>query len=284
MHSPAPPIALGLPQWYHAAWSFTPRSDDALSRYSRHFDTVEGNTTFYGLPSADTVTRWQHAVPARFRFCFKFPRSISHDAELQHCDDDTRAFLERLAPLGEQLDLLWLQLGPRFGPDNLPRLQSYLRGLPTDFHYAVEVRHPAFFAKGEDEAAFNRLLADCDVNRTVFDTRTLFANPAPDADTQEAMAQKPRVPTHAVATASRPMVRIISPRDTTLAQSALARWADVLLGWHRDGHAPRVFLHTPSCAEAPALAAQLAAELHARDPAQPPLAAATQPAEQGSLF
>lgn len=284
MHNPQPPVAIGLPQWYHPAWPFTPRSDDALSRYSRHFDTVEGNTTFYGLPRADTVQAWRRAVPASFRFCFKFPRSISHDAELQHCERETQAFLDRLEPLGQQLDLLWLQLGPRFGPAQLPALATYLRSLPDQFRYAVEVRHPAFFAKGPDEAAFNRLLADLGVNRTVFDTRTLFANPAPDADTRDALAKKPRVPTHAVATASNPMIRFISPRDTTLAEAALKRWVEVLSTWHSEGRQPRFFLHTPSCAEAATLAVRLAQCLHERMPAQPLCTADTQAAEQASLF
>ena len=284
MGTSSPPVSIGLPQWFHAAWPFTPRSDDALARYSRHFDTVEGNTTFYGLPKPDTVRAWQAAVPAHFRFCFKFPRSISHDAELQQCERETTEFLSRLEPLGEQLDLLWLQLGPRFGPQHLPTLAQYLKILPRTFCYAVEVRHPAFFEKGEDEAQLNRLLADRGVNRTVFDTRTLFANPAPDPDTQDALAQKPKVPTHAVATADKPMVRFISPKNTTLADAALRRWTDVLLSWHREGRSPRFFLHTPSCAEAPVLAAQLAEHLHAKDPTQPLCTADTHVAEQGVLF
>lgn len=284
MHRSTPPVALGLPQWFHAAWPFTPRSQDALARYSHHFDTVEGNTTFYGLPSPESVRSWQRAVPEHFRFCFKFPRTISHDAKLQHCERETTEFLDRLSPLGDQLNLLWIQLGPHFGPDQLPALKTYLRALPGDFHYAVEVRHPAFFAKGPDEAHFNRLLADHDINRAVFDTRTLFANPAPDQDTQNALAKKPHVPTHAVATAARPMIRFISPRDTSLAAAALTRWTDLLLRWHGEGRSPVFFLHTPSCAEAPQLAAQLAQALHARNPTQPLCTADTQPAEQGSLF
>ena len=279
-----PPIRIGLPQWFHAAWPFTPRSTDALHRYSRLFDTVEGNTTFYGLPKPDTVRRWREAVPASFRFCFKFPRAISHDAQLQHCSDETTEFLTRLDPVQGQLGILWLQLGPRFGPAALPALRDYLASLPSGYHYGVEVRHPAFFGKGDDERALNRLLADNGVNRTVFDTRTLFAHPANDADTQDALAKKPRVPTHALATADTPMLRFISPRDTTLAESALERWATVLLRWHDEGRQPHVFLHTPSCAEAATLAGRLSAHLHRRNARQPLLDAAVHPIEQGALF
>lgn len=278
------PITLGLPQWFHADWPFTPRSGDALAHYSRHFDTVEGNTTFYGLPRADTVTHWREVTPAHFQFCFKFPRAISHEAELQHCASETAEFLDRLSPLASRIGVLWLQLGPRFGPGNLGALEHYLAQLPKDFHYAVEVRHPAFFNKGEDERRFNRMLADAGVNRTVFDTRTLFAHPADDPDSREALAKKPRVPTHAVATADRPMVRFISPKDTSLADDALAHWATVLLRWHREGKDPFVFLHTPSCAEAATLARQLSSALHAQDDRQRQLTSALERATQHSLF
>ena len=49
----------------------------------------------------------------------------------------------------------WLQLPATFGPRDLPALWPFLDGLPRDFTYGVEVRHPEFFAKGEVEKALN---------------------------------------------------------------------------------------------------------------------------------
>ncbi|MCL6409131.1 DUF72 domain-containing protein, partial [Dickeya dadantii] len=46
---------IGLPQWQHPAWSRLGLND--LADYSRYFSCVEGNTTFYALPSREIVGR-----------------------------------------------------------------------------------------------------------------------------------------------------------------------------------------------------------------------------------
>ncbi|WP_067522042.1 hypothetical protein [Endozoicomonas ascidiicola] len=43
------------------------------------------------------------------------------------------------------------------------------------YSYMVEVRHPAFFQKGDEERTLNRLLMSLDVDRVCFDSRSLFA-------------------------------------------------------------------------------------------------------------
>ena len=43
--------------------------------------------------------------------------------------------------------------------DRLVALSNFLAQLPSEFPYAVEVRHPAFFASGDDERQFDELLA-----------------------------------------------------------------------------------------------------------------------------
>jgi uncharacterized protein YecE (DUF72 family) len=87
------------------------RSTEFLDRYARVFNTVEGNTTFYALPPADTVARWRDQVPGDFEFCFKFPRSISHDKLLVDCGAELDELFETIQPLN--LGSLMLQLPPR---------------------------------------------------------------------------------------------------------------------------------------------------------------------------
>ena len=53
-----------------------------MPQYASVFDTAEGNATFYGLPSAETVARWAAEAPETFRFCLKFPRVVTHDHAL----------------------------------------------------------------------------------------------------------------------------------------------------------------------------------------------------------
>ena len=111
---------LGCPGWGLRAWvgrlfPAGTKSTDYLARYADVFNTVEGNTTFYALPAADQVERWRAQVPASFRFCFKFPRAISHDRMLAvDCERGVAEFLARVTPLGERLGTLFVQLPPRF--------------------------------------------------------------------------------------------------------------------------------------------------------------------------
>lgn len=103
------PYFLGCPSWNEAAWrgSFYPRelrSADYLGHYGGIFNAVEGNTTFYARPSAETVRRWAETMPAGFRFCAKFPRDISHEGDLRERLEAAGDFLELLAPLGERVD------------------------------------------------------------------------------------------------------------------------------------------------------------------------------------
>ncbi|MHA5871309.1 DUF72 domain-containing protein, partial [Pseudomonas aeruginosa] len=143
------PYFLGCPSWNEAAWrgSFYPRelrSADYLGHYGGIFNAVEGNTTFYARPSAETVRRWAETMPAGFRFCAKFPRDISHEGDLRERLGAADDFLELLAPLGERVSPLWLQLSAAFTPQRLGELLYFLDEL-SPRRIAVEVRHPAFF-------------------------------------------------------------------------------------------------------------------------------------------
>ena len=80
---------LGCPIWGNKEWAgelFAPDvvQKDFLKQYASVFNTVEGNTTFYGLPSEKAAMRWLSDTPSGFRFALKFPRAISHDKRLRN--------------------------------------------------------------------------------------------------------------------------------------------------------------------------------------------------------
>ena len=96
---------LGCPEWSRPEWkgSLLPtrtRPADFLAGYARVFNTVEGNTTFYALPRSDVVERWKESTPSDFRFCFKFPRSISHDRKLENTNRIDKGILPANCSLG----------------------------------------------------------------------------------------------------------------------------------------------------------------------------------------
>nr|WP_256558046.1 DUF72 domain-containing protein [Marinobacterium sedimentorum] len=238
----------------------------SLQRYASHFSSVEGNSTFYALPGADTLQRWREETPEHFRFCLKLSQQISHRLQLRHCQDELRDFVDGISPLHDKLGQLFIQLPARFGPDGLETLAQFFTQLPEGFSYTLEVRHPAFFAKGEAERALNRLLIERGINRTLFDTRALFALPADDAATRDALQKKPRVPLHVIATAQAPMVRFISPLDYRSADPWLAPWVGKVASWLNEGREPYLFFHTPDNRESPLLAEHFARELATQCP------------------
>lgn len=276
---------IGLPEWRHPDWYAEGKNPkNPLKIYAQHFTSVEGNTTFYALPNSDTVQTWHDSVPNDFRFCFKFPRAVTHDAMLRHCSKEMSEYIDRLSPLGEKLGLLWLQMSSAFQPDQLPILRTFLSSLPADFNYGIEVRHPGFFRKDETEKQFNRLLMEHNVSRVMFDTRILFANPAPDAATQKSLIEKPHIPLHVVATGDFPMLRFMSPMDLSLSKTALDQWANKTIQWIDEGKTPYLFFHTPNKAPVPALAQRFSEKITALRPDIEPITLWEKQPQQTMLF
>jgi uncharacterized protein YecE (DUF72 family) len=265
---------VGCPVWAHAEWRgrfFTQdaRREDFLPQYASVFGAAEANPTFYGLPSRETVARWAAEAPPEFRFCFKFPRAITHERQLSGAERETEEFLERLAPLGSRLGPFFLQLHASFGVSRLDVLGKYLRGLPRGFSYAVEVRATEFFDDGAAERAVDALLTELGVDRVNFDTRGLFASVAEDEFTRDAKRKKPRVPLRTTVTGKRPFVRFVGDPEIARNAALLDAWADVVTAWLQRGLSPYFFTHHPDDTEAPALARDFQGRVHARFPMAP---------------
>ena len=282
------PYRLGCPSWNEPAWrgGFYPagmRPADSLGHYVRTFNAVEGNTTFYARPAPATVQRWAATMPADFRFCAKLPRDISHEGDLRGQLDATHAFLELLAPLAGRVAPLWLQLPAGFGPERLEELAAWLDHFGGR-ELAVEVRHPAFFARGDEERALNRLLHARGVERICFDARALFACTADTPAVRHAQSKKPRLPVRAAAFGRSPQVRFIGAPALEANQPWLLPWIGQVADWIEQGLVPHVFLHTPDNHLAAAQALRFHALLRERLPGLPALQAPAAAAPQPGLF
>ncbi|NQD96104.1 DUF72 domain-containing protein [Pseudomonas sp. CrR25] len=258
------PYFLGCPSWSEPAWrgSLYPedvRTNDFLPLYTQLFNAVEGNTTFYASPSADTVARWAGAMPAHFRFCAKLPREISHGGDLREQLAAADAFRRLLAPLGARVAPFWLQLPASFGPSRLGELAAFVEHW-AGVELAVELRHPAFFAKGEEERQLNRLLRERQVERICLDSRALFSCRSTDPALLHAQSKKPRLPVRPTAFSQAPQLRFIGHPELAANDAFMLPWLDKVAAWIEAGHTPYAFLHTPDNR----LAAQLARRFHAQ--------------------
>ncbi|WP_026462040.1 DUF72 domain-containing protein [Adhaeribacter aquaticus] len=146
-----PQVYIGCPTWHNKQWlgSYYPAdaSDkDLLHWYSRQFNAIEVNTTYYRIPETSTIDRWRQQVSPNFKLCPKVPQSISQDLKLSQARELIKIFKEALTGLQEHLGVVFLQLSPAFGPEETNTLLSFFESLPKDFPLAVEFRHPAWFS------------------------------------------------------------------------------------------------------------------------------------------
>jgi uncharacterized protein YecE (DUF72 family) len=165
-------VLIGCSGWNYSDWRgpFYPERGCPASRwlefYSRHFPTVEINSTFYRLASRDAVARWLTQTPDDFVFAPKISRYITHIKRLTNPQAVER-FYEHIEPLVKSPKfgpVLW-QLPENFHRDD-DRLRNALDNLPPGRH-AFEFRHPSWF----DEAIYS-MLREHDVALVIGDAPT----------------------------------------------------------------------------------------------------------------
>ncbi len=149
--------------WYPKGLSKT----KLLSYYAEHFNFVEVNGSFYGIPQAKTVETWCKQTPDDFVFAVKLHKLLSrHTTEARFLPPDIREratvtngkvdltskmeklvakrFRAGIQPLidAQKLGALLLQLSPSFRPktNQLSELENIF-GLFNDFPLAVELRN-----------------------------------------------------------------------------------------------------------------------------------------------
>ncbi len=276
--------------WAHRPWAgrFLPADTSSgreLHPYSRFVNAVEGNTTFYASPAPSTVARWAHQAHPDFRFVFKVPRHITHELRLRNADADLAEFVDLMAPLGDLIGGMTLQLPASFAPVDLGVLESQISRLPSGIRWSVEVRHGAFF-EGPPRLALDRMLARHGVERVLLDSRTLFRQPPLTEAGREVYGRKPRVPALTEPTTDCPIVRFIGSDDRELTAAGLQEWWPIVAGWVAEGRTPTFFVHTPDNADSPGLARAFHAEIGLLVPGLAPLPDPLPllEADQGSLF
>ena len=99
-------IHIGTSGWSYKDWVGNPypkdiKAKDYLSNYSTHFNTVEIDSTFYGIPRKSSVESWYKAVPSGFKFAPKFPQDITHYSDLTGIEDILTKFIDTMALLKE---------------------------------------------------------------------------------------------------------------------------------------------------------------------------------------
>jgi len=137
-------IFIGTSGWSYNHWRglFYPRKSSTkewFDHYTKYFDTVEINNTFYNLPDATVFKNWQRQAPADFIYTIKANRFITHMKKLKDPEGPIRNFFSRAEYLKDHLGPILYQLPPRW-KCNTERLESFLKILPKNKTHVFEFR------------------------------------------------------------------------------------------------------------------------------------------------
>ncbi len=141
-----------------------------FGHYASRFDTVELNTTFYRLPTAESVDRWRREAPEGFLFAAKGSRYLTHMKRLLDADRGLARYFDVVSRLGDKLAVVLWQLPPRWKA-NPERLDRFLAALPRWVRHAFEFRDESWYVE--------EVCAVLDRHRAAFCEHDLVRRPPP---------------------------------------------------------------------------------------------------------
>lgn len=157
--TPRSEIVIGCQGWNYSDWTTTDpasrifypigtRPGSMLETYAKAFATTEIDSTFYAIPPASNIEKWDRESPDSFLFSPKLPQEITHERLLgEDSFPVVEEFCARLRGFGTKLAVCLIQLPPQFDATrpNALRLRRFLEFLPRNVRFAVEFRRQEWF-------------------------------------------------------------------------------------------------------------------------------------------
>lgn len=152
-------IYIGTSGWHYDDWTelFYPpdvTGYQELRFHSRHFNTVENNSSFYRIAGEATYKTWSRMTPDAYKFSIKLNKLITHTYQLdlnEEVVEKVHYILNTTQVLGEKLGAIVIQLPASFTYD-LARVDRFLkfftaevRRKPHQFDIAIEFRNKYWF-------------------------------------------------------------------------------------------------------------------------------------------
>lgn len=162
----SPKIYLGCAKWGREEWVgkiYPPKTKekDFLQHYVQHYNSIELNATHYKVYGEGGISKWiEKAKGKDFMFCPKMYQGVTHRGSLYNKQFISNEFFRGIVAFKEHLGPIFIQVSDTFSPKRKDELFEYLKTLPTDLQFFLEVRHPDWFKKNDiREEMFNTLHA-----------------------------------------------------------------------------------------------------------------------------
>jgi uncharacterized protein YecE (DUF72 family) len=165
-------IYVGCAKWNRADLKgFYPRgTKDELEYYSRQFNSIELNATFYRVFPPEQFKKWYNKTPDNFRFFPKINQEISHWKRLAEVKDVVEHYLNSAMNLQEKLGCLFLQMHGNFAPKDFKRVKDFMESWPKEVPLAVEFRHTDWYNDKTIAEELFQLLEENNISNIIVDS------------------------------------------------------------------------------------------------------------------
>lgn len=165
-------IYVGCAKWNKADLKgFYPRgTKDELAYYSRQFNCIELNATFYRIFPPEQFTKWHDKTPDNFKFFPKLNQEISHWKRLnEDINPVVDNYLNSVINLKAKLGCVFLQMHNNFAPKDFDRVVNFVESWPREIPLAVEFRHTDWYNSEVTEDLY-QLLEENNISNIIVDS------------------------------------------------------------------------------------------------------------------
>ncbi len=171
-----PKVYIGCAKWGRTEWVgkiYPPKAKekDFLDHYVQHYNSIELNATHYKVYGEAGIKKWTAKVGNNdFKFCPKMYQGVTHRGSLKGKDFITNEFFRGIVAFEEYLGPIFIQVSESFSPKRKEELFDFLRSLPTDLQFFLEVRHPDWYSKPEMNSELFNTLTRLNIGAVITDT------------------------------------------------------------------------------------------------------------------
>ncbi len=166
-------VFVGCAKWNRADLKgFYPRgTKDELEYYSRQFNSIELNATFYRIFPPEQFEKWYDKTPSNFRFFPKLNQEVSHWKRL---NEDIKPvvdnYLYSAIHLKEKLGCVFLQMHSNFSPKDFDRVINFAESWPKEVPLAIEFRHTDWYNDASVSEDLYQLLEENNISNIIVDS------------------------------------------------------------------------------------------------------------------
>ncbi|MBL0182124.1 MAG: DUF72 domain-containing protein [Chitinophagaceae bacterium] len=171
-----PKVYIGCAKWGRTEWVgkiYPPKTKekDFLEHYVQHYNSIELNATHYKVYGEAGIKKWTAKAAGKdFKFCPKMYQGITHRGSLKGKNFITNEFFRGIVAFEEWLGPIFVQVSETFSPKRKEELFDFLRSLPTNLQFFMEVRHPEWFKKEDMRNELFSTLKELNMGAVITDT------------------------------------------------------------------------------------------------------------------